>query len=120
MNNMQYKDFIFPHNPAAITLEEPGRHAVHFCPGQGEVVQFLGGGKRSIRCEGSFACATPEEAAALMEGFRARAADPQPGVLFLPGLPPVVAVVTSCVFQAVGTGATLPYAIRFLETGDAQ
>ena len=117
MSRMQFRDFIFPHNPARILLEKAGHHAVFFCPGQGEVVQHMGPGRRQVRCVGDFVCPTPAESAALIADFEAKAADGRPGVLALPGMAPILAVLAEHTFQARGDGRVTPYTMRFLEAG---
>ena len=117
MAGMQFRDFFFPHNPAVITLETVGRQATFFCPGHGEVVQHMGAGRRQVRCTGDFVCPTPQESAALIADFAAKAADGRPGVLTLPGMAPIIAVLAEHTFQARGDGRVTPYTMRFLEAG---
>jgi len=117
MNNMQFRDFIFPHNPAVIAVEKLGRHATFFCPGHGEVVQTLSGGRRQVRCTGDFVCASAGESAALIASFEEKAANGQRGVLVLPGIPPMMAALSEHTFHARGDGRVTPYVMRFMEAG---
>lgn len=115
METMQFKNFIFPHNPASITVERPGRHAVFFRPGHGEVVQALGPGVKQVRCTGSFLTPTPAQTAALVAEFEEKTADSTPGILLLPGLGGMEAVLTKLRWEAVGEGREVPYTMRFLQ-----
>lgn len=115
MEIMQFKSFVFPHNPAVITVEAPCRHARFFCPGHGEQVQALGTGVRSVRCTGSFFAPTPAGAAALVSAFAALTRDCSPGVLILPGLDSMEAVLTGFSWRGEGMGCQIPYEITFVE-----
>jgi hypothetical protein len=115
MEKMQFKSFIFPHNPASIVVERPGRHAVFFRPGHGEVVQALGPGVKQVRCSGSFLAPTPPQAAALVAEFEEKSADSTPGILVLPGLGSMEAVLTELRWEAVGEGREVPYTMTFLQ-----
>ena len=117
MQKMQFRDFIFPHNPATILVERLGRHASFFCPGHGEIVQTLGAGRRQVRCTGDFVCASAGESVALTASFEEQCADGKPGVLLLPGRAPMIAVLAEHSFQARGDGRVTPYFMRFLEAG---
>ncbi|MCL2580497.1 MAG: hypothetical protein FWE32_10800 [Oscillospiraceae bacterium] len=102
MERMQFGAFVFPHNPAGISCENQGRHATFFCPGHGEVVQRMGGRRRQIRCDGDFVASTPAETATLVADFEDRVADGRPGMLAIPGLTPMVAVLAEHSFTARG------------------
>ena len=117
MQRMQFRDFIFEHNPGVILLERQGRQAVFFCPGHGEVVQTLSQGRRQVRCTGDFVCPSASEAAALMAQFEQKCADGQPGILSLPGMDNMLAVLAEHSFTARGDGRTVPYTMRFIEAG---
>ena len=117
MQTMQFRDFLFPHNPAAITVERLGRQAAFFCPGHGEVVQTLSEGRRQVRCQGDFVCSSAGETAALIASFEQKAADGKPGVLVLPGMAPMIAVLAEHSFQARGDGRAAPYTMRFVQAG---
>ena len=117
MFNMQFREFIFPFNPASITVERLGRHAVFFCPGYGQIVQSLGDGKRQVLCAGDFVCATPSQSVTLIASFEEKCADGKPGVLILPGMSPMIAVLAQHSFQSRGDGRVTPYTMRFLEAG---
>ena len=117
MRQMQFRDFIFPHNPASIVVERLGRQAAFFCPGQGEVVQTLSDGRRQVRCSGDFVCASVAEAAALMASFEEKAADGRAGVLVLPGHPPMIAALAEHTFESRGDGRVAPYTMRFIQAG---
>jgi len=117
MESMQFRSFIFPHNPAAIAVERLGRHATFFCPGHGEVVQTLSEGRRQVRCSGDFVCASARESAALIADFEQRAADGQPGILIMPGMGSMIAVLAEHAFHARGDGRVTPYTMRFIEAG---
>lgn len=117
MELMQYKEFVFPHNPASITVEAPGRHALQFCPGYGELTQSLGPGVRRIRCRGSFLGHTPQAAAALVGEFGEKTAHRAPGVLVVPGFGVITAFLVSFTWEATGAGNAIPYEMQFLEAG---
>jgi len=118
MQIAQFKGFLFPHNPSAIRLTKPSRHGVFFCPGHGEVVQSLGGGAAEITCEGSFVCASADDAAALVADFEEKTSGGA-GILILPGREPLFAVLTSHSFEQTGDGRAIPYTMRFLEADPA-
>jgi len=113
---MQYKDFIFPHNPAVITLRSDGRHAAFFCPGYGDIVQPLGDGARQVICAGSFVCASALQAQELLARFKEKTSGVSPGALILPGFEPMLAVLAESSFEARGEGRVLPYTMRFVES----
>ncbi len=115
MERMQFKSFVFPHNPASVSVEAPGRYAVLLCPGQGERTQELGRGLRRVTCSGALLAGTPGEAAALLADFAARALTPGPGLLVLPGLGSLTALLAGFTYRAEGTGAHIPYELRFVE-----
>lgn len=115
MEKMQFKSFLFPYNPSTITVERPGRYAVFFCPGYGETVQPLGEGVRLIRCIGSFLGNTPQEATAILASFLQATQQPTPGILTLPGLANLEAVLSSFTYEASGEGRIIPYEMRFQE-----
>ena len=117
MDKMQFKEFFFPHNPASIVIERVGRRAVFLCPGHGEVVQPLYGGRRQIRCTGDFVCASAAESAALIAEFESKAVQVTPGVLVLPGMEPMTCLLAEHSFQARGDGRVIPYTMRFVEAG---
>ena len=117
MEKMQFKDFFFPFNPASIVVERAGRQAVFFCPGFGEVVQPLYGGRRQVRCAGDFICASAAHTAALIAEFERKVAGHTPGVLVLPGMEPMVCLLAEYNFAARGDGRARPYTMRFIEVG---
>ena len=117
MQRMQFGDFFFPHNPASIVVERAGRQAVFFCPGHGEVVQPLYGGRRQVRCTGDFVCASAAASAALIAEFERKVAGHTPRVLVLPGMEPMLCLLAEHSFQARGDGRAVPYTMRFVEAG---
>jgi len=117
MDSMQFRDFIFPHNPASITVENLGRHATFFCPGHGEVVQTLSSGRIRVRCTGDFICTDAGESAALIASFVEKCADGKSGFLAVPGYPPFLAVLAEHSFGARGDGRVTSYAMQFIQAG---
>lgn len=112
---MQFKSFLFPHNPAEIVVEQPGRYAVFLLPDHGELVQSLGKGVKRVRCTGSFLAHSAREAAAIAAEFEAKTADPSPGILLLPGLGSMEAVLAELRWEAQGDGRELPYVMSFVQ-----
>ena len=51
---MQFKDFVFPHEPAKLEVGAVNRLGVGHCPGYGPVIQELGVQQRVITGEGAF------------------------------------------------------------------
>lgn len=115
METMQYRDFIFRHNPRSITVTHGNSAVTHFCPGRGEVVQRLGRSVRTVRCGGSFFGDSFEEVAAQLEQFRQTAGKEGPGTLMLPGVTPFEAYLREFVYEADGDGRVIPYTMTFAE-----
>lgn len=114
-DTMQFRDYLFPHNPQSITVTQGAGAVVLFCPGKGEIVQNLGGKARVVRCAGSFFGESFGEAAAQLEAFRRGAERDAPGTLFLPGVEPFQAHLRELVFETSGDGRILPYTMLFVE-----
>ena len=112
---MQFRDFIFRHNPQTITVTQAAGTASHFCPGRGELIQNLGGRARTVRCQGSFWGNTFGEAVAQLEEFRRKAEREPAGALFIPGVAPFQAHLRELVFEAAGDGRIIPYTMVFVE-----
>jgi len=91
VETMQFRDFLFAHNPEEITVWQPREVAGHFCPGKGEITQSLGPRARTVRCKGCFFGGTFAQAAAQLAEFRRRAAESEQGMLLVPGIPPFLA-----------------------------
>lgn len=121
MEKMQFRGFLFPHNPASISLERDEKVARYFCPGKGEFSRNLGRLLRVVRCEGCFYGRTPEEAAGQMERFLEAAGETegekQSGALFLPGMRPFQAHLREFSVTAKEDGCILPYHMVFVEGG---
>lgn len=114
-DTMQFRDYIFPHNPQSITVTRAAETAVHFCPGKGEVAQRLGASVRAVRCNGSFFGDSFEQAAAQLREFRSKAEREEPGTLFLPGSEPFAAHLRELTYEATGDGRIIPYSMLFVE-----
>lgn len=117
VETMQFRDFIFRHNPERITVYQPSEIAAHFCPGWGEVTQRLGGKARTVRCQGSFFGVTFQEAMSQLQAFRAATADGKRGMLLVPGLAPFMAFLRELTFDAQGDGRIIPFTMVFVEAG---
>ncbi|MCL2068340.1 MAG: hypothetical protein FWH00_00415 [Oscillospiraceae bacterium] len=115
MNTMQFRDFIFPHNPQSITIRSGNRVVSHLCPGHAESTQNLGGENRVVTCKGAFFGRSYTEAVSQLERFRAASANERPGLLFIPGLPPIHAHLKELAVEASGNGEILPYTMVFVE-----
>ena len=115
METVQFRDFIFRHNPHHIQIAAPQALASHFCPGHGEVVQGMGEKARSVRCAGTFFGDTYTQAMAQLLDFREKTSPGQAGMLFLPGIPPFMARLRSFSFDARGDGRIIEYTMEFLE-----
>lgn len=120
MDTMQFRDFLFRHNPEQITVTDAARLKEDFCPGLGSRVRRLGQRARRVRCHGSFLGASPEEAFEQAAELRRAAAGGQAGMLFLPGMEPFPARLEEFVAEAGGDGRILPYTLTFVERGDAE
>lgn len=114
MTTMQFKDFIFRHNPERISVGDSRRIVSHFCPGAAEITQNLGQNARAVTCAGCFFGDNFSEALAQLLEFRQKS-DGETGMLYLPGLPPFPAKLVELAFEATGDGRVIPYTMRFLE-----
>ena len=117
VETMQFRDFIFPHNPRSITVSQGEELAAHFCPGRGDVVQYLGPRARTVRCQGSFFGDSFTQAAAQLRAFRRKAGDGERGMLLVPGMAPFLAHLKELAFDATGDGKIIPYTMVFVEAG---
>lgn len=115
MNTMQYRDYIFTHNPQTIQITHGVGTVSLFCPGRGEVVQQLGGKANVVQCSGSFFGNSYAQALAELEAFRKSADANTPGSLFLPGMHPFFAYLREFVYEASGDGRIIPYTMTFVE-----
>ena len=115
MVTMQFRDFTFPHNPQSITIRAGNRVLAHLCPGSREITQNLGNESRIVTCRGSFFGGGYTEAALQLERFRAASSLGQAGLLFIPGLSPMLAHLREFVVEASGDGRILPYTMIFVE-----
>jgi hypothetical protein len=115
MDTVQFRDFIFRHNPHNIQMSAPQATASHFCHGVGEIVQGMGEKARIVKCSGSFFGDTYTQAMAQLLEFRAKTAKGEAGMLFLPGIPPFMARLREFVFDAVGDGRIIAYTMEFVE-----
>ncbi|MCL2056717.1 MAG: hypothetical protein FWH02_05815 [Oscillospiraceae bacterium] len=117
MQNMQFRDYVFRHNPAKIRVSSRNLIAEDFLPGKGGVTRGLGKVPRQVVCSGSFSGANAADALEQAAGFRRSTAHEQSGVLFLPGMEPFTAQLREFVMEAEGDGRVIPYTITFVETG---
>jgi hypothetical protein len=111
---MQFRDYIFRHNPAKITVSDSKAVATHLCPGGAEIAQELGERARQVTCSGSFFGANLGEAMGQLLEFRQKATGE--GMLYLPGLPPFPARLLELAFDAEGDGRIILYTMKFIET----
>jgi hypothetical protein len=114
---MQFRDFVFPHNPQSIIIRAGNRVVTYLCPGRGEASQNLGGENRVVTCKGAFFGRSYTEAASQLERFRSASAGERPGLLFIPGLPPMHVYLRELTVEASGDGQILPYTMIFAEGG---
>jgi len=115
VETMQFRDFLFPHNPHTITVRQPEGLVGHFCPGKGDVLQHLGARARTVRCQGSFFGATYTQALAQLRAFRQKTQDSRRGMLLVPGMEPLLAYLSEFAFNAQGDGKIIPYTMVFTE-----
>jgi hypothetical protein len=111
---MQFRDYIFRHNPAKITVSDTKAVVTHLCPGGAEIAQELGQQARAVTCSGSFFGAGLGEAMGQLIEFRQKAVGE--GMLYLPGLPPFPARLVALAFDAEGDGRIILYTMKFIET----
>lgn len=114
MDNVQFRDYIFEHNPAVITVEEGAQAVSHPRPEAGDYLQVQGPKGRTVTCKGAFLGGDCAEASAKLADFRAAAGE-QTGILFLPGREPFPAVLTHLASESSGDGRILPYTMVFRE-----
>lgn len=111
--SLQFRDFIFKHNPEKISISDCKNVVTHFCPGKAEITQDMGKKARVVTLSGSFLGDSFSGAMGQLLDFRAKSGDV--GMLFLPGLPPFPARLTELAFDACGDGRIIPYTMQFLE-----
>lgn len=116
METMQFRGYVFPHNPQSIAVSGAEHLAVHFYPGVGEVAQDLGRRARVVRCSGSFFGASAQLALAQLKKFQSACGDGGSGMLYLPGMEPFMARLQEFAFEAQGDGRIIPYTMIFLES----
>ena len=115
MDKMQFRGFVFPHNPQSITVSSSAQVAAYFCPGLGEYTQDMGRRGRTVRCGGCFFGENAAQALAQLSRFRQEADGGRTGMLYLPGVEPFMATLREFVFEEQGDGCILPYTMVFAE-----
>lgn len=115
VETMQFRDFIFRHNPKNIAMSSGQQAVRHLCPGKGEIVQNLGRVPREVRCTGSFLGKDYSDAIAQVTDFRKKAEQKDAGLLMLPGVEPFLAHLREFNFEAGGDGRILAYSMLFAE-----
>ena len=115
MSPMQFRDYIFDHNPSSITLRERERTVTHIRPGTGNISQHLGTQGRRVTCKGAFFGASYSEASVSLQRFRAAACGGATGLLFLPGMEPFPGRLTDFAVEAQGDGCIISYTMVFDE-----
>jgi len=113
IDNMQFRDFIFKHNPEKISVSDAQNVVTHFCPGKTEITQDMGKKARIVTCFGSFWGDSYSAAMRELLEFRQKSAGV--GMLYLPGIPPFSARLSELSFDAQGDGRIIPYTMRFVE-----
>lgn len=112
LNPMQYKDFVWPHNPRTVKMAQQ-RNIKELCvPFGGSVLQDYGGGKRIVTGEGEF---FGEDC---MENFLRLSAllkEGGAGYLSLPGMTPFLAVFHSLELLEEPQEDMLRYTFTFWE-----
>lgn len=114
MDFMQFRDYMFRHNPEKISVKTGAALAEHFCPGKGGVTQDMGQKPREIKCEGCFTGNDMSEALAEAYEFRRKCGE-KPGVLRIPGIEPMNARLREFALALSGDGRIIPYTLLFLE-----
>ncbi|WRS26860.1 hypothetical protein U6B65_11035 [Oscillospiraceae bacterium MB08-C2-2] len=114
MEKMKLGDFEFPHNPESILLQEGEQLAVHFLPGVGEQVQWMGHKARKITCKGRMCGTSAQQTQTLLESLRQQC---RKGLftLRLPGMGTVNAYAAQLEIQAEGDGKIIPYTLVLVE-----
>jgi len=115
MDTIQFRDFIFRHNPHSIDVSTPKAVSLHFCPGFGDVSQGLGDRAREVRLAGTFWGNTYTQALSQILDFQRSTAGGVAGMLFLPGITPFMARLRNFAFAADGDGRLIAYTMEFVE-----
>lgn len=115
---MQFGNYIFRHNPEVISVAGGNRTVTHFRPGAGEICRNLGERASEVTCSGSFFGGDLPDAMGQLLAFRKTAADSPSATLFVPGLPPMRAVLRELAFDCRGDGRLIPYTMRFVEDAE--
>jgi hypothetical protein len=115
METVQFRDFVFRHNPQSITVSDGAKLAENLCPGQGVQVRSMGAMARTVTMKGCFLGSTIRDAMEQAAAFRRKTAAGEAGTLFLPGMEPFTAQLKEIALEAVGEGLILPYTMVFVE-----
>ncbi len=113
MSSLQFRDFVFRHNPEKISVSDSKNIVSHFCPGKAEIMQDMGKKARVVVCSGSFFGDNFSAAMSQLLDFREKSGDV--GMLYVPGVAPFAARLVELAFDARGDGRIIPYTMRFLE-----
>ena len=111
MKLIQFGEYIFPYNPAALTITMEQKKAVHSLPLRGEVCQLLGRGLITVQGESE---AVGEYGGELISHLTACLKEQREAVLVLPECEPFAAVLTR--LELNGKGGREKYAFRFVFT----
>ncbi len=114
---MQYKDFIFPHNPRKIEVETGILTSSLLCPFAGTMVQRLGQSPRAVTGEGQF---FGPRALYDYRRLEALLQLPEAGYLAIPGLPAMQAYFVRLALSCEGDGQMIHYRFGFLESMNTQ
>ena len=109
---MQFKDFVFPHEPSKLEVGAVNRLGVGHCPGYGPVIQELGVQQRVITGEGAF---FGPEAGDQYRRLEELFFQQTPGRLVLPGHTAVTAHFSKLGWLGEGDGQVIRYSFEFLE-----
>lgn len=114
MQLLQFRDFVFPSNPASIQLHQQQRLVAHVCPGYGEIHQSLGAMADRVICQGVFWSESAQQTSQQIDTFLAVAGNKERGLLFLPFGPPQMAFLEQLVVDGQGDGRIVPYTLVFV------
>lgn len=115
VDTMQFRDYIFNHNPQRVTVSAADNVVTHLCPGGAEISQHLGARARVVTCTGSFFGDSFADAMRQLEQFQRKASGGGTGILFVPGIAPFFARLTDFTFNAEDDGRIIPYTMHFIE-----
>lgn len=109
---MRFSDFIWPVNPCVVTVKNARRAAYHAPPFGEEEMEPMGRRGRVIEGSGRFYGSDAREQ---LERLRQTAARQAVGTLFVPGTPPMTAVLTELSMEQQPGPEEVAYTFTFVE-----